>query len=116
MLDIWNNYQLNIVDTEFDGDKQHFLYTETPRIVRSKIAKYLEFQIKPTITARDKERFERIAFEADVVIYPDKKNLDRANEVYDILTDAIAILAFVPGGIEMFGYRYEAKYEFDGES
>lgn len=104
----------NIEKTEWAGttkDESHFLYQQTPKIVESKIKLFLNAKANPVIDSRTKEVFERIAFESDILIYPDKANLKKAEEVYNILTDAIAILAFVEGGVEVFGYRYEAWLE-----
>ncbi len=106
--------QIEITREDWNGsekDEKHFLYTETPRIVKAKIQKYLNLGIKPTIAPDKYEQFQRFCFEGDILIYPDKKNLDRANELFELLTDAIAILAFVPGGICIFGYRYSVESE-----
>jgi len=57
---------------------------------------------------------EVLTEKADILLYPTKKQLDQAQEIFEGLTDAIAILAFVKGGVELFGTRYEAA--FDGSS
>lgn len=104
---------IEIEKTDFDGDKNHYLYIKTPYVIENKIKQHLAKGIKPTILSKMND-WDRIAFESDVVLYPDKKNSTRTSEVYEVITDAITALAFAPGGIEIFGYRYEAK--IDGRS
>lgn len=48
---------------------------------------------------------------ADVMLYPSKKTLAEAARILDGLVEALAILAFVKGGVELFGYRFEASFD-----
>lgn len=90
-------------------NEKHFLYQETPRVVKSKIQKIFDTNQKPPIPKES--LVDLLCSKGDILIYPDKSNIDEAEEVYQILTDAIASLSFVPGGIDMFGYHYEVKFE-----
>jgi hypothetical protein len=47
--------------------------------------------------------------EVEIFLYPHPKKLEAAEEIFQVLTEVVAILAFCPGGIEMFGYHFEAK-------
>lgn len=104
--------KLIITKTEFAGDKNHYVYLETPDIVKSKIKKFIAANSKPSISVEDEEKYGRFIYQADVMLYPTIETESIAKEIYNELTSAIAILAFVPGGIEIFGYRYEV----DGSS
>lgn len=51
----------------------------------------------------------------DILLYPSEQNRDEFDLLFDRLTDAVAIMAFVPGGVPGFwNYSYEAK--FDGQT
>jgi len=47
--------------------------------------------------------------ELEAFLYPTKKTLKKAEEIFQALTEIVAILAFHKGGIMMFGYHYEYK-------
>jgi hypothetical protein len=50
----------------------------------------------------------------DIMLYPGKKTINEANRIANQLVEAIAILAFVKGGIEIFGWHFEGA--IDGSS
>ena len=100
--------QLIITPTDFQ-DKSHFLYAATPIAIEYKINQYLNSENrKPLeIDEQTREQWDDALNNADIMLYPTKKTIDRANEIFNDLTDAIAFMAFVNGGVEMFGHRYE---------
>lgn len=54
----------------------------------------------------------QLAFEKaehDVFLYPGKESWKEAEETFQILSEIVAILSFAPGGVEMFGVRYEVQ-------
>jgi hypothetical protein len=88
--------------------KQHYLYSLVPASVQIKVAKFLESDIDPILFDKEQqELLDDLLSDADILLFPDKKNFPKVKEIYDALTDAIAKLAFVPYGVEIFGYRYE---------
>lgn len=83
--------------------------------VERKIRLYLEAKAVPHDWHEQCINFGEVLGEkADILLYPTKKNYNQALEILEGLTDAIAILAFVKSGVELFGTRYEAA--FDGSS
>ncbi len=104
--------KLTISESEqyIEKGKQHYLYKLVPASVAIKVAKMLEAGIEPVFyDSKREELLDDLLADGDVLIYPDKKNFAKAKQIYDALTDAIAILAFMPCGIEIFGFRYEVK-------
>ena len=59
---------------------------------------------------------EVLCEKADILLYPTQKTLDEAYKILDGLTDAIAVLAFVPGGIEIFGNHYQVLRDGSGKA
>lgn len=48
----------------------------------------------------------------DILLYPSEKNRDEFDRMFEALTDALAIIAFIPRGIpDFWGYSYEAKFD-----
>lgn len=47
--------------------------------------------------------------ELEAFLFPTKKTLKKAEEIFQALTEIVAILAFHKGGIMMFGWHYEYK-------
>ncbi|MGL4617858.1 MAG: hypothetical protein ACRCZS_02190 [Chroococcidiopsis sp.] len=45
--------------------------------------------------------------EIEVFLYPTTKTLKRAEDIFQKLTEITAILAFVRGGIDMFGWHFQ---------
>ena len=99
--------KLLITKTEWRGDTSHYLYQQTPGIVKVKILEFIASGGKPSITAADEKKYGKFIYGADVMLYPTKKKWSQAMLVYGELTNAITVLAFVPYGVEIFGYRYE---------
>jgi hypothetical protein len=92
----------------FSGDEKHYLYHLVPRSIEIKVHKMLAAGNPVILPAGARiEAIDDLLADGDILLYPDKKNFDRAKKIYNELTDIIAILAFVPDGIEIFGYRYE---------
>lgn len=63
-----------------------------------------------------RDEIENAAFSADVIIRsvprkPTKKYWERVEFILDRLSLAIALLAFNPGGVPAFGWRFEAKFD-----
>jgi hypothetical protein len=88
--------------------KKHYLYNLVPISVKIKVFKILESGIDPILFDKEQqELLDDLLSDADILLFPDKKNFPKVKEIYDALTDAIAKLAFVPCGVEIFGYRYE---------
>lgn len=50
---------------------------------------------------------EELAERADILLYPTKKTQAEAQQIFDGLVVAIAVLVFVKGGVEIFDARYE---------
>jgi hypothetical protein len=101
---------LKLIITPTDWhDKTHYLYTAVPSAIEHKIKHYLNNKNrKPLeIDEQTREQWDDALNNADVMLYPTKKTIDRANEIFNDLTDAIAFMAFVNGGVEVFGHRYE---------
>jgi hypothetical protein len=48
---------------------------------------------------------------ADIMLYPNKKTAKRAEEIFQSLCNAVAILSFVKQGVEMFGMRIECSLD-----
>lgn len=95
-------------------EEEHFLYITVPPTIQFKIERYLQQSDNaPTITPELQERWDNFLNHADELLFPNKKNLDRVVEMFNDLCDAISFLAFVPGGVEIFGHRYEVV---DGSS
>ncbi len=101
--------KLEISKTEFiEEGKSHYLYQCVPISVEIKVNKFLASGEKPALPDEAKRQLlDDLLADGDVLIYPDKKNIERVKEIYNALTDTIAIFAFVPCGIEIFGHRYE---------
>jgi hypothetical protein len=54
----------------------------------------------------------QIALEnADIMLYPSKKTAKKAEEIFQSLCNAVAILSFVKQGVEMFGMRIESSLD-----
>lgn len=64
-------------------------------------------EVLDVATARGKEWAEVIAGRADVMLYRGKKRGEAA-EVFNVLSNALAHLAFVPGGVKFMGERWSA--------
>lgn len=79
-----------------------------------KIEKYLQEGLPENWYEQLREFGEVLCERADVMLYPTPQTIAEANRVLDGLTTALAVLAFVPGGVELFGVHYEAKR--DGSS
>lgn len=45
--------------------------------------------------------------ELEIFLYPHPKKLAEAEEIFQALTEMVAILAFCSHGIDMFGYHFE---------
>lgn len=45
--------------------------------------------------------------EIEIFLYPTKKTFKKAEEIFQALTEMIAVMAFIPGGVTMFGFHYE---------
>ena len=55
-----------------------------------------------------------LAERGDVLLYPKESDRDAFNAMFEQLTDAIALLSFVPGGVPSFwNYSYEATIDED---
>jgi hypothetical protein len=76
-------------------DKTHFLYNAVPIAIEYKINYYLNNQNhKPLeIDEQTREQWDDALNHADVMLYPTKKTIERANEIFNDLTDAIALMA-----------------------
>jgi hypothetical protein len=46
--------------------------------------------------------------EVEIFLYPTPKKIPEGIEIFQVLTEIIAILAFCPHGVTMFGYHYAA--------
>lgn len=57
-----------------------------------------------------------LAERADILLFPTKKTIDEAFQILDGLTNALAILAFVKGGVECFGYHFEGLMDGSGKA
>lgn len=102
--------KLSISESEqyVEDAKQHYLYQLVPASVKIKVAKILESGIDPVFLDRERQEFlDELLADGDILIYPDKKNFDKIKQIYDALTDIIAEFAFLPFGVEIFGFRYE---------
>lgn len=99
--------RLTVSQTEFAGDRSHYLYKETPVIVKNKVEALIASGVKPSIDSKDEKYWKDLIYKADIMLYPSKKTIDEAMRIYDLLTTVIATLAFVPCGVKIFGYRYE---------
>ncbi len=106
---------LKITEVEWVGDRTENLAVQTRLMVETRIKVYMNSDTKPQIDfEKMKELGTTIGEKADVMMYPTKQTLAEANDIFHHMTNAIAILAFVKGGITMFGVRYEAT--IDGSS
>jgi hypothetical protein len=47
--------------------------------------------------------------ELEAFLYPTEKTFKKAEEIFQVLTEIVTILAFHRGGITMFGHHYEYK-------
>jgi len=87
--------------------------------IEAQINLYLEDEKLPDGWHQQLQEWNELFGEkGDIVLYPSfgsDKHMSEANAIYDKLVKAIAILAFVPGGVRMFGYHYKASFEH-GES
>jgi hypothetical protein len=90
-------------------DTDSYLYQAVPISVKIKIERFIEAGKKPALDQKLSNLIENCLNNADVLLFPSRKNVDRACGIFNRLTDAIAILAFVPNGIEIFGVWYEVK-------
>ena len=45
--------------------------------------------------------------EIEIFLYPDPKKKAEGDEIFQFLTEVVAVMAFVPGGVEMFGVHFE---------
>jgi hypothetical protein len=98
---------LQIEETGF-SDKGHFLYILVPKIIEFKIDGYLKnSDCLPFVTSEIQTRWDDSFNHADELLFASKKNIAQATEIFNDLCDAIAFLAFAPGGVDIFGYRYE---------
>ena len=98
--------KLEIVDTEFLGDKNHFLYWLTPKCVAIKIQSYLDREEIPIIDRDFEEQLQELLGKADEMLYISPYNYQNSLKIFNSLTTAIAILAFCPGGLDIFGRKY----------
>lgn len=90
--------------TDFDN----FLYLAVPKAVSFKVNSYLKYNLTPPeITEELKDKWDDSLNHADEMMFPSKKNMEQAIDTFNDLCDAISCLAFVPGGVEIFGHRYE---------
>lgn len=59
---------------------------------------------------RAKECAQIVAEKGDVILYKSKKKGETA-AAFNSLAEGVAILAFAPGGVTVFGMHFEAKRE-----
>jgi hypothetical protein len=53
-----------------------------------------------------------IAYRMDSILYPSSEKEESRARAFGILVEALAHLAFAPGGVECFGLRFEATFCF----
>lgn len=61
------------------------------------------------------------SLEMELFLYPSVKEFAEGEKVFQVLTEAVAVMAFCPGGISIFGHQYEIingqlKVESDDEA
>ena len=69
----------------------------------------LQKQPWSTVMARKDEAAQIIAEKGDIILYRSKKVGETA-KAFNSLAEGVAILAFAPGGVKVFGLHFEAKH------
>ncbi|MBI4738996.1 hypothetical protein HY772_05560 [Candidatus Woesearchaeota archaeon] len=112
---------LQITKVEWMGDRcdaslqEKHLISALRNNVELEIQKIMLTRRPPELYCDELQYFGEVLCEkGDVLLYPTKKTIDEAQEIFRGLVRAIAVLAFVKSGVEVFGYRYEAA--IDGRS
>jgi hypothetical protein len=54
-----------------------------------------------------KETADLIAYSGDTLLFDNKK----AGSIFNKLAIAIAVMSFQPGGVEIFGFNFESRFE-----
>lgn len=104
---------LHITEYEWIGDKSHPVVQAVRLLVPKKINELVldGVSVADLSQARDCEELAEIGQllgeQGDRLLFPNKKNLKDAENLLDGLVHAISTLAFIPGGIQVFGVRYE---------
>ena len=98
-----------ITVTEWEHSKDHYLYIFTPLEVIPKIQKYIDDGKIPTLNPQILKSTEEFFEKADVMLYPNEENKTFIEEQFNLYTDFLAIMAFVPGGFALFGRHYEVE-------
>lgn len=49
--------------------------------------------------------------EVEILLYPTEKKLKQADIIFQALTEITALMAFVAGGVNMFGWHFEVNHE-----
>lgn len=100
--------QLNITKFDWAGDvNPNWLNTAIPVAVKAKIEAYISSSIIPVLDLQTQQKIDYALNQADVLMYPSKKDKKLVEELFADLVTGISILAFLPYGVEMFGHHYE---------
>lgn len=102
-----NKLKLIITEEEILQNTDHYLYRFTVPAVEAIVNWYLETGVEPKIDLLENQIIQQALNEADVLLYSCNTNMQRANEIFNALVGAIAVLAFIPYGVLIFGHRYE---------
>jgi hypothetical protein len=107
-----NMTMFKITEVEWMGDRGVMLAVQTRLAVETKIKVLASDSVNLQFNFEKMQGLGQLIGEkADIMLYPTKQTLTEANQIFDDMTDAIAILSFVKGGITMFGVHYEATID-----
>ena len=101
---------------KFDGDKSHYLYAVTPKEVIIKIDRHLATNQIPSLNSDILNDMEKFFENADAILYPTEKNARWIEKQFDLFTTVLAIMAFIPGGFDLFGRHYEVIQDGSSET
>lgn len=102
--------QLSIDKIDFQSP--HFLLDLFPKAIEKRVKYIIDSnQIDLAFEALkiNADRYEHLLMNADKLLYPSEKHIDMADKIFDSLVEVIAVFAFLPNGVEFFGYKYEVK-------
>lgn len=69
----------------------------------------LQKQLWSEVMVRKDEAAQTVAEKGDIILYKSKKPGQTA-KAFNALAEGVAILAFAPGGVKVFGLHFEAKH------
>lgn len=114
--------KLVITQEEWIGSKTAKSFTEQRILdlfkpaVEYRVSQLIETGLPEDWHERLKHFGEVLCERADVMLYPDKKTIAEAQQIFEEFINAVATLAFVRGGVHIFGHHFEVVHDGSGKA